>query len=70
MNAEITQLNAELDGIAERTQFNGKKLLDGNLNTDFQIGANAGQQINLTIGTAMSSTGLAVGGVAVDGNQG
>ena len=26
---EIGQLNSELDGIADRTEFNGKKLLDG-----------------------------------------
>ncbi|XQY91513.1 flagellin [Metabacillus sp. HB246100] len=67
INAEITQLNAELDGISTRTEFNGKKLLDGSLSANIQIGANAGQQLSITIGTAMSSTGLAVDGVAVDG---
>ncbi|MFD6441935.1 flagellin Hag [Peribacillus sp. NPDC060186] len=46
---EITQLQAELDGIADRTEFNGKKLLDGTFDSDFQIGANKGQQINIAI---------------------
>ncbi len=36
---EITQLNSELDGIANRTEFNGKKLLDGSFSSDFQIGS-------------------------------
>jgi len=67
INAEITQLNAELDGISSRTEFNGKKLLDGSLNADFQIGANATQQLNVTLGTKMDSAGLAVGGVKPDG---
>ena len=37
-------------GISDRTEFNGKKLLDGNFNNGtFQIGANGGQQITLEI---------------------
>ncbi|NME05071.1 flagellin Hag [Psychrobacillus sp. BL-248-WT-3] len=69
INAEITQLNAELDGISSRTEFNGKKLLDGNLTANMQIGANAGQQLEIAVGTAMSSTGLAVDGIAPDGTS-
>ncbi len=69
INAELTELNAELDGIAERTEFNGKKLLDGNLSANMQIGANAGQNLTVAIGTAMSSTGLGIGGVAPDGTS-
>ncbi|WHZ57512.1 flagellin Hag [Metabacillus hrfriensis] len=69
---EITQLNTELDGISTRTEFNGKKLLDGSFAKDFQIGANAGQQLSLTIdnGTALagfSSTDLAMDALALDG---
>ncbi|MCL6601868.1 MAG: flagellin Hag [Paenibacillus sp.] len=67
INAEITQLNLELDGISTRTEFNGKKLLDGTLSANMQIGANATQQITIAVGTAMSSTGLAVNTIAPDG---
>lgn len=70
INAEITQLNAELDGIAGRTEYNGKKLLDGTFTKNFQIGANATQQLTLTLATAMNSTGLVTGGVAPDGTTG
>ncbi|QHM13919.1 Putative flagellin YvzB [Bacillus subtilis] len=51
----------EVDGISNRTEFNGKKLLDGT-ETDgftFQIGANAGQQLTVNI-DSMSSTALGV----------
>ncbi|WP_227937255.1 flagellin Hag [Alkalihalobacillus deserti] len=57
---EITELQAELTGISDRTEFNGKKLLDGSFNKDFQIGANAGQQHNITIATDFDAVGLGV----------
>ena len=62
---EIGQLKQELDRISNTTTFNGTKLLDGTFNGTFQVGANAGQTINVTVGTAMGSTGLGVGGVDV-----
>ncbi|MFS0657134.1 flagellin Hag, partial [Bacillus sp. 179-C3.3 HS] len=47
---EITALSAEIDGIGDRTQFNGKQLLDGTGGTfTFQIGANGGQTLDVTI---------------------
>ncbi|MFS0657184.1 flagellin Hag [Bacillus sp. 179-C3.3 HS] len=47
---EVTALIAEIDGIGDRTQFNGKKLLDGTGGTfTFQIGANGGQTLDVTI---------------------
>lgn len=46
---EITSLNEELTGIADRTEFNGKKLLDGKFAGTFQIGANATQSLELKI---------------------
>ncbi|WP_352418287.1 flagellin Hag [Proteiniborus sp.] len=57
---EIKELNAELSGIAERTQFNGKKLLDGSFTSGvgvFQIGANKTQVMKLDI--ASSTSGVA-----------
>lgn len=71
---EITQLNDELDGIADRTEFNGKKLLDGSYSAKFQIGANSGQQLTLTINSGATSAGftaseLTVSGIAANGTS-
>ncbi|MDM5297583.1 flagellin Hag [Bacillus pumilus] len=48
---EITALVEEIDGIGDRTQFNGKQLLDGSETAGFtfQIGANGAQTIDVTI---------------------
>ncbi|MGG0333770.1 flagellin [Priestia aryabhattai] len=40
----------ESKGISDRAQFNGRNLLDGTLDVTLQVGANAGQQVNLKIG--------------------
>lgn len=54
---EIDQLKDEVDRIAETTTFNGKKVLDGSLSTQqFQIGANAGETVNVSGFDARSST--------------
>ncbi len=46
LNQEVGQLVAELDRIAQTTEFNGQKLLNGSFGTaQFQVGANAGQTI-------------------------
>jgi flagellin len=43
---EVGQLTSELDRIAQTTEFNGAKLLDGTFGTaQFQVGANANQTI-------------------------
>ncbi|WP_430508312.1 flagellin Hag [Rossellomorea marisflavi] len=55
---EITQLNSELDGIADRTEFNGKKLLDGAFSEKFQIGANIAQNHTLTINSGVADEGF------------
>jgi flagellin len=65
IQSEITQLKSELDRIANTTTFNGKKLLDGSFQENFQVGANAGETIAVNIGTAMGSAGLNVDGVDV-----
>ncbi|MGZ4970860.1 MAG: flagellin N-terminal helical domain-containing protein [Methylobacter sp.] len=50
---EATQLLQEVDRVAGQTQFNGQNLLDGSFkNQSFQIGANAGQQISITMNSA------------------
>lgn len=67
---EINQLADEISRIAEQTEFNTQKLLDGSFeNMIFHIGANKGQNIKLSIG-AMDAVKLGVGFAesgAVDG---
>ncbi len=58
---EINQLAREIDRIAETTQFNTMPLMDGEFKARFHIGANAGQNVLLTI-DKMSSEALEVGG--------
>lgn len=49
LNAEFTQLQAEIQRVAEQTKFNGTKLLDGSLTgAAFQIGANSGETITIS----------------------
>lgn len=64
---ELDQLIEEIDGISNRTEFNGKKLLDGSQASGFtfQIGANKNQQLTLKIGK-MDATTLTVKDVKVD----
>ena len=55
LNAEVGQLTAELNRIAQTTQFNGQNILDGSFTAaTFQVGANANQTIVAT--TANFST--------------
>jgi|SRR5699024_9177312 len=57
---EITELQKEIDRIAETTDFNGTKLLGGDVqDLKLQIGANATESMTLSIGD-MSTVGLAV----------
>jgi flagellin-like hook-associated protein FlgL len=62
---EMGQLKSELSRIADTTTFNGTKLLDGNFNKAFQVGANAGETISVNISKAASANGLGVDGVDV-----
>ena len=73
LNAELSNILAELDRLASTVQFNSRKLLDGTFtNAQFQIGANAFETVTFSIasvnttdlgakvlvGNAMSSTGF------------
>jgi flagellin len=49
LNAQYTQLAADINNVAANTQFNGVNLLNGTFQgADFQIGANAGQTISVS----------------------
>jgi len=65
LQAEVTQLLAEIDRIATTTEFNTQPLLNGTFTGTtgtFHIGANAGQTVSLTIAN-MNAASLGVGGV-------
>lgn len=70
LQAEVSQLQEELNRIAETTQFNGKDLLDGSMSGEenqatFQVGANAGvsQTISFDIDSAKAEDLSSVGTV-------
>jgi flagellin len=50
VNDEITQLTTEIDRVASTTQFNKMNILDGTFkNKSIQVGANAGENIAISI---------------------
>ena len=55
LQEEVTQLQSELDRIADTTTFGGQNLLDGSFgNQNFQVGAEANQVIGLAINSAQT----------------
>ncbi|WP_182199662.1 flagellin Hag [Paraliobacillus salinarum] len=65
---ELNALVEEIDGIANRTEFNGKKLIDGSFSSGtadltFQIGANSGQQLSVNI-ASMKAADLGSGDIS------
>ncbi|TRY24503.1 flagellin [Brevibacillus sp. LEMMJ03] len=71
LQAEVDQLVTEIDRIAQNTEFNTTKLLDGNATVTaglkFQIGANKGQSITLTISDMQAAAlGVGAGTILVD----
>jgi flagellin len=56
LQSEVSQLQQELNNIANTSAFNGKNLLDGSfVGAQFQVGANSGQVIGISIQSARSS---------------
>ena len=57
LQSEVTQLVAEIDRVANQTNFNGIKLLDGSYSAQsFQVGANAGETIAIGSIASVKST--------------
>lgn len=53
LQGEVSQLQQELNRIAETTSFGGRKILDGSFGAQsFQVGANAYETITVSIGSA------------------
>ncbi|NMF03260.1 flagellin N-terminal helical domain-containing protein [Clostridium beijerinckii] len=59
LNDEFDALRKEIDRISSQTEFNTQKLLNGSFSASFQVGANTGQTISLTI-NAMDSASLSI----------
>ncbi|UUY07168.1 flagellin [Pseudomonas sp. J452] len=56
LQGEVSQLQQELDRIAETTTFGGRKILDGTFGSQsFQVGANAFETISVSVGAASAS---------------
>src|SRR5690625_1571651 len=70
MQAEVTALLTEINDISTRTEFNKQVLLDGSFEDKvFQIGANTGQTLEVTIGN-MDSTELGIDGIDLSTQEG
>lgn len=68
IKTEIDQLAAELTEITKRTKFGGGALLDGSFSGKvFQIGANSGEKISLSI-VDLDATALSVNAISVGSN--
>src|ERR1700755_2113043 len=70
LQQEVSQLQQELNRVANETEFNGKKLLDRSfVAQQFQVGANANQTIAISMqsakGSDIGSQQLGSGGSAV-----
>ena len=66
LQQEVSQLQQELNRIAETTSFGNRLLLDGSFGTEtFQIGADANQTINLSL---LSTTSRDLGANRIDFN--
>lgn len=56
IQGEVSALAQELDRVANTTQFNGQNVLDGSLtSSQFQVGANANQTINVGVQSARAT---------------
>jgi flagellin len=65
LNAEVQSQLSEIGRVASTTQFNGLNLLDGTFtNSQFQVGANANQTINVSVSGATTSLLGSYGGAS------
>jgi flagellin len=49
LNVEIEALTAEIDRVVSTTAYNGRNILDGSAELNFQIGSEAGQDLQVSI---------------------
>ncbi len=68
LQLEFDQLLDQIDDIASNTEFNGVTMLDGSVATiTLQVGARAGQTIDITLTSAADTVGLGVDGLLTSG---
>jgi flagellin len=65
LNKEAVQLLNEINRIAQQTEFGGQLILDGTFSTQFLVGANSGQSID--VGLTQFSRGFGIAGLGVQG---
>lgn len=71
MQAEVTQLLAEVNRVAAQTNFNGVALLDGTFLTQtFQVGANVGETISVDSIIDATTSGLGLTAASVTSTAG
>jgi flagellin len=69
INSEVQQRLAEITRIANQTDFNGTKVLDGSTGSlSFQVGANVGQTISVNLGSGTRAD--QIGGIATQSSSG
>ncbi|RJF34632.1 flagellin N-terminal helical domain-containing protein [Pseudoalteromonas gelatinilytica] len=67
---EIRSLSKEVNRVAEDTTFGGQNLLDGTYSANFQVGADAVQNISFSMETIGNSTTAAKGNNSITANGG
>jgi flagellin len=65
LQKEVDQLGSEINRISTDTTFAGTKLLDGNYNGSFQVGADANQTISFSLSQA---GGFSISGISAAAN--
>src|SRR4030095_6892480 len=59
LDLEVQQRLQEIQRIATQTSFNNQKVLDGSFgNATFQVGANVGQTISISLATSMKTSDI------------
>ena len=67
-NNEVAQLTAEITRISTSTRFGSQTLLTGTYTGTFQVGANVGDTLSVTIST-MNASALGVDGISLIASQ-
>ena len=63
--SEINALASEITRVSQATKFGSNTLLDGGYVKVFQIGANAGEKLTVSLGVSLNASALGVSGLGV-----
>ena len=56
LQTEVVSLVAEIDRVANQTQYNGRSILDGSMSGSIQVGTEAGQTVGYSIASISSDS--------------